>query len=130
MECEEGYCYYQCCCDCKGKCDCEHKTHIYGYCPTDCCELVKCRNYSLCLCKSPQWFLTCHGGLCYDCACQMGPHEMTNLVDKCPVCLNEKIMIKLQCAHTICNSCWVENTLDDENWSNKCPICRSVNSYA
>jgi hypothetical protein len=131
MECEKkGYCLYRCVCDCKFECSCEHKDHVYGFCPSGCCGLKGCRNYLLCDNKCPEWLLELNGGLCYDCVFQMGKHKMTNDVDKCCVCLEDRVMIKLDCAHTVCNLCWYIQTYDDGNkWQYLCPICRAKNRW-
>ena len=65
-----GECLTQCECECykeTHKCVCGHGEHN-GYCPSDCCMPVECKNYKNCNVKNPKWVLDCHKGMCMNCA--------------------------------------------------------------
>ncbi len=150
-ECYEELCKYhdECECECewydecqcydiillyKKICVCGHRSHG-GYCPSTCCEPVECRNYKYCNEKNPQMILYCHNGMCMNCAIQMGRHKTSDIVDYCPVCLENKNMIILNCNLQICNECWYKITeigFGDENRESgpKCPLCRSLNDWS
>jgi len=128
-----GICINNCECYCKNICTCGHYEHN-GYCLSkECsCVLQECRNIKFCKTKMPQWILDCHNGLCDKCLVQMGNHIKTNIVQECPICFEDKRMIKLQCNHFLCNECWYSITkevLSKENIEEyvECPICRSKN---
>jgi len=129
-----GKCLIPCECTCFNKtknkffdiCICGHKNHN-GYCPSDCCILIECRNHKKCETKLPQWIINCHKGLCDTCSVQMGSHTYLNSVEECNICLEWKQMIKLQCNHHICNDCWYDITLDSNEEYVLCPFCRSKN---
>lgn len=134
-----GNCLNQCVCDCYDEetevydeiCTCGHRSHD-GYCPSDCCEPVKCRNFAHCGEKHPQWCLYCHNGMCMGCAIQMGPHEYSIETDDCCVCLENKRMLILKCNHRVCTDCWFTITKyddDNENNNQSCPLCRGVNKW-
>lgn len=133
-----GQCLKQCICDCYDDetetyaeiCTCGHRSHN-GYCPSDCCVPVKCRNFAHCGEKLPQWVLHCNNGMSINCAIQMGPHVYTDETDDCCVCLENKKMLILKCKHRICNDCWFNITKYDDNSDNNqsCPLCRRVNRW-
>jgi len=114
---KNGECLIQCECQCYNEetneynqvCVCGHRLHN-GYCPSNCCIPIECRNYKYCNIKQPKWVSNCHNGMCINCAVQMGRHKTTDIIDDCPVCLENKIMIILKCNHKICNNCWYNIT--------------------
>lgn len=127
----DGKCLIPCPCDCPSKCKCIHKNH-YGWCPNTCCELIECRNFDDCRNKMPLWILKECNGLCNECFVQMGTHELTNIVQECPICFEESNMIKLSCNHLLCNKCWYDITLNSclditKNFIPECPLCRNKN---
>lgn len=135
-----GECLRQCECECYNKktnkynkiCLCGHREHN-GYCPTNCCVPIECRNYKFCNKKLPQQILWCHNGMCINCAIQMGKHTITNIIEECCVCLENKIMIILKCNHKICNDCWynITNKGFETNEQNPlCPLCRNLNDWS
>jgi hypothetical protein len=116
----------------KKVCVCSHKEHN-GYCPTNCCVPIECRNYKYCNVKLPNLYLLCHNGMCMNCAIQMGPHKYTNEMEDCCVCLENKIILILKCNHKVCNDCWYNITkegLDIEEYIPPlCPLCRNLNNW-
>jgi len=137
-----GDCLNQCECECYNEeteeynevCVCGHREHN-GYCPSNCCNPVECRNYKFCNIKQPKWVSNCHNGMCMNCDIQMGKHKYTNQIEECCVCLENKIMITLKCNHTVCNDCWYKITKkgfgDDEpeEYNPLCPLCRNLNDW-
>jgi len=129
-----GKCLKQCKCICKKTkvntlfdfCKCDHQNH-QGYCPTHCCNLIKCRNYDKCNIKLPQWIIDCHKGVCDNCFVQMGIHDYLELKEECNICFEIKNMLKLQCGHNICNDCWFDITYTSDDIYVLCPFCRSKN---
>ncbi len=137
-----GHCLIllQCDCECYNEetkeynelCICGHREHN-GYCPSNCCILFECRNYKFCNVKQPQCILWCDNGMCRGCAVQMGRHTITNIIEECCVCLENKNMIILKCNHKVCNDCWYNITNDgfdtDERKPPLCPLCRNLNDW-
>jgi len=137
-----GECLQQCECKCIDKetyeyyeiCVCGHRIHK-GYCPSNCCLPIECRNYKFCKIIQPEWLSNCHNGMCMNCAVQLGRHKTTDIIDYCPVCLESKNMIVLNCEHHICNECWymiTENGFGDDDpgkYKPLCPLCRNVNDW-
>ncbi len=152
-----GECLRQCGCECYDSetdedyeiCTCGHREHMvnnYSYCPSNCCVMIECRNYKYCKEKEPKWLLDCNNGMSVACAAQMGPHKITDQIEECCVCLENKKMIMLKCNHKICNDCWYNITVinypnnanntnntnndddetDEETKENICPMCRKV----
>jgi len=99
-----GKCLTQCQCKCDKICICGHIDHN-GYCPSKCCIPSNCRNYTYCNVRQPKWVSDIHNGMCMNCAAQMGPHTITDNIFECPVCLENKNIIILNCNHKICNEC-------------------------
>lgn len=147
-----GECFQQCCCSCyddaeyeipSAICSCGHRNHeklIGGegecdiYCQTDCphtCVLIECKHYKHCGGKYPEWYLDCHRGK--DVNCDMIPFDFLDEKDECPVCYDEKYMVKMKCNHTVCLQCLyaIYKTTDDTNEltnmndTSKCPLCRA-----
>jgi len=142
----------QCECECYDEesgvdfevCVCGHREHD-GYCPTNCCVPVQCRNYECCKKKLPLCVTRCHNGMCMSCAVLLGPHTFTDEVDECCVCLDTKQMLVLQkCKHKTCYNCWSKIAQVDVRYSlmeeereiwdeynfwdtRRCPLCRSEN---
>ena len=133
---KNGECLEDCECQCYGKiCLCGHRKH-YGYCPTNCCVPIKCRNFKYCFI---QWRKCQSYGneMCINCTIQMGKHILTNEIDNCCVCLEDKIMLILKCKHKVCNDCWYKITIkgfsddtdDDDEYKPLCPLCRNFNDW-
>ena len=136
----DGECLVQCECECFNEntgeyaeiCVCGHREHN-GYCPTNCCSPVKCRNYNFCKEKLPRYVLSCHNGMCMNCAIQMGRHRFADQKGNCCVCLENKNMLLLKCNHQICNDCWYSITIDCSGNNCKkplCPLCRNMNDWS
>jgi hypothetical protein len=138
----DGTCLYQCACECYDEntgqpleCTCGHRQHD-GYCPSECCVPIECRNVAQCLEKAPQRYLNCHNGMCVNCAIQMGPHKLTTEVEECICCLENKTMLMLKCNHKICNECWYRITRegfgdeDDRTYRPLCSLCRNRNDWS
>ncbi len=139
---KNGECLIQCECECYNEeinkynnvCTCGHREHN-GYCPSICCIPIECRNYKYCNEKQPKFILDCHDGACVNCHIQMGKHKTTDIIDMCPVCLENKIMIILKCNHTVCNNCWYNITKvgfgdnNEDNHKPLCPLCRNLNNW-
>jgi len=134
-----GECLIQCECECYNEktdefdevCICGHREHA-GYCPTNCCVPVECRNYKYCGTKQPQQVSYCHNGMCMNCAVQMGKHTYTNIIEECCVCFEDKIMLILKCNHKVCNDCWfniTNNNFGNNNHKPCCPLCRNLNEW-
>ena len=142
-----GNCIKQCICICYNDenndipsevCRCSHRNHnkliggnseYYLYCKSDCphnCELIECHNYRMCKQKRPQILLSCNNGMCLDCAIHIGRIAFLDKKDNCPICLDNKDMIEINCEkHNVCLDCW-------KNWSETCtqipltcPLCRN-----
>lgn len=108
--------------ECINPCVCEIPCEN-GYCKSDCCALIKCRNYKFCKTKLPQRYII--NGIDIGCAIKMGPHFETKKINTCCVCMENKQMLVLKCRHEICNDCWYIIS----NKSPICPLCRNKNSY-
>ena len=132
-----GECVLQCYCNCYNEetdeydeiCVCGHREHN-SYCPSHCCVYIECRNYKYCNNKHPKWYLDCNNGMCVNCAVQMGDHLLTNTIEECCVCLENKQMIVLKCYHVVCNDCWFTITkecINSCNYNRYCPLCRNIN---
>ena len=129
---KNGECLFECVCECYNEvCICGHRDHN-GYCPSICCIPTECRNYTYCNVKLPKWVSKYHNGMCINCAVQMGSHKTTDIIDDCPVCLDNKIMIILKCNHKVCNNCWYNITkvgFDEQDYKPLCPLCRNLNDW-
>ena len=114
----DGKCLYQCDCDCYDEntgeileCICGHQQHGNdGYCPSECCVPVKCRNPE-CLQKVPQWYLNDHNGLCVECVNRVNgatPDGVNRIeeIEECYCCLERKPRLEFKCNHNICKECW------------------------
>jgi len=72
---KNGECLIQCECECYNentniyykKCICGHREHN-GYCPSNCCLLVKCKNFDICKQLRPKWVLDANFNMCINCA--------------------------------------------------------------
>jgi hypothetical protein len=95
---------------------------------------VECRNIIHCNQRIHILDYKQRNGLCIDCVIKMGPHIVTNIEEECPVCLDIKLMISLECKHTICIHCWYKIA---NQWfsdacvvnSPSCPVCRKKNDW-
>jgi hypothetical protein len=137
----DGSCIVQCLCECYNEeidkyneiCVCGHREHN-GFCYSLCCNPIECRNYKYCNQKLPKWILNCFSGLCSDCAINLGAHKLTNTIDNCPVCFENKSMIKLKCKHLVCNDCWyIIANKKNEDYTQAlatCPLCRNINDWS
>ena len=149
-----GSCIQQCYCSCYDNsdsndstddviesppevCVCGHSNHtklIGGtseteiYCQKECshhCQLVECHNFKLCGKKRPQQVLDAHNDMCVDCAIMIGKIIFMDDKDDCPVCMENKEIIKLTCNHTICLDCWKQmSETPDRPIPLSCPLCR------
>lgn len=129
-----GECLNQCQCECYNEetdedyevCVCGHREHN-GYCPSDCCSPVECRNYQYCHTKLPKYITFIHNGMCANCDAMLGRHRITNEVDECCVCYENKRMIVLECNHKLCNDCLYQMSHISNN---RCPMCRNSNTWS
>jgi hypothetical protein len=138
-----GSCIQQCICTCfiddipNEVCICGHRNHtqlIGGtdetdiYCKKECqynCQVVPCHNYTFCGNKYPQTILDCHNGLCFNCALMIGKIKFLYEKDDCPVCMQNKDMILINCErHKFCLDCWKEWSENSKETPLKCPLCR------
>lgn len=135
----DGNCLLQCECECYDPttyiydeiCSCGHRDHN-GYCPSECCNAIKCRNYKYCNKILPKWVIACHNGMCINCAIQMGKHTVSDIIQECSVCFDSKCMLILYCNHKICNDCWYKITLRWFYYGEQlplCPLCRNKNCW-
>jgi hypothetical protein len=110
-------------CTKNGECliQCRHKLHN-GYCPSDCCSPIECRNFNYCRTRLPKWVADRNNDMCTNCSARMGHHTYTDQVTECCVC-SEKSMIVLTCKHTICNDCWYMIVAQYNDTPLKCPLC-------
>lgn len=133
----DGSCITQCSCYCYDDdndeiqsevCVCGHRSHISvdGHCKTKCshnCETVECHNYKVCGKKLPRWVLNCHNDMCADCAITIGKVKFFEVVDDCPICLDNVELVQISCEkHSICLKCW--QTIGELTVDAKCPLCR------
>ena len=137
----DGKCLSQCMCECYNEdtgeyydeCTCKHKEHTGGYCPSNCCIAIDCRNYKYCNEKRPEWVLSINNGMCFNCAVQMGNHTLTTQIEECCICYESAIMLVLKCNHKVCNDCWYKITkswIDNKiDYAPLCPLCRNLNSW-
>ena len=134
----KGKCIISCYCKCfyyninyqkiyHNKCVCGHRNHktnenyIYGYCPSNHCQLIKCTNYNYCKLKRPLYKLKLNNMYCNFCAIYLNSFIKLDLVKKCTICnINENIVL-LKCNHTICYNCLVNKT--------KCINCKNTLIY-
>ena len=124
-------------CNGLGEClhQCSHKKHN-GYCPSKCCSPIECINFKFCKVKNPKQILMIHNGKCVNCDIQFGRHKITDIIEECTVCLDNKNIIILKCNHHICNECWFKITEkgfrddDDEIYKPLCPLCRNINDWS
>lgn len=141
-----GECLLQCYCVCfddedddipSSICSCGHRHHqklIGGsteynlYCKNDCpheCQLIECHNYRMCGQKRPQRLLDCDGGMCKDCAITIGKIKFLDVNEECPICLDNKDMIEINCGkHKVCLDCWTKLSETIDQYPLTCPICR------
>lgn len=143
----DGFCIHQCCCTCyedevydydisSEVCTCGHRNHTHLidgtqesaiFCQIQCpfnCVLQECHNFRLCGQKRPQYLLNSHNGMCLDCAVMIGKIKFLDITDDCPVCMETKGMIEINCRnHKLCLDCWKH--MSDLGISPlKCPLCR------
>jgi len=129
----DGTCLYRCDCECYDEntgeqdeeCTCGHRQHD-GYCPSECCVPIECRNYPQCLENGPQWYLTSHNGMCVNCAVQFGPYKRTTQNEVCIACLERKTILALTCDHKFCTDCWYRFVREDEDTRTRCPLCLAL----
>lgn len=134
----------QCDDNCRGACI-EQGDDVNDYIYNGTCRLQNCKNYPFCKEQRPQQILDVHGDFCLGCAMIMR-YKQEAIINECPICQEEKILIKLKCGHLICRKCWYnicktadenieENEYHDEEGSyieyefndlcyHKCPLCR------
>ena len=98
-----------------------NENYIYGYCPSNHCQLIKCTNYNYCKLKRPLYELKLNNMYCNFCAIYLNSFIKLDLVKKCTICnINENIVL-LKCNHTICYNCLVNKT--------KCINCKNTLIY-
>jgi len=124
-------------CECDGTClnQVDEDTYEHTAC-SHACELVECKNYKHCGKKNPKWVLTIHKEMCPGCACMEydGKTTFTDTKQECPVCYDEKYMMKLRCNHLLCLICLNGMYARNENIREstpvaertKCPMCRNT----
>jgi len=128
----DGECLKQCYCECYNEdidkydeiCTCGHRDHG-GYCPSTCCSLVECGG---CKEKHPKCYLDMHNGVCVPCDMSMGRRSMTDIVEDCCVCFENKQMLSLKCNHKVCHDCWYQITKGSHS-GGSCPLCRNINGW-
>lgn len=76
--------------------------------------------------KRPEWVLHCNDGLCVMCASSIGKVTFLDEKADCPICLDSKQMIQIECGgkHKVCMDCWL--IWSDTNDFVTCMICRGV----
>jgi len=134
--CKDGRCIKQCECICYNEetdkpneiCTCGHREHK-GYCLSDCCKLIECKNYKYCGTSDPQWVLDMNDGQCFICKLQMGEYEKIDVIEECCICYENKEMIELKCSHKLCEECWHGCTQGNNFGSGICPLCRSNSGW-
>jgi len=89
------------------------------------CKLVACSNKH-CNTKRPEWVLQMNDGLCVICASSIGKVTFLDEIAKCPICLDSKEMVQIECGgkHKVCLDCWMD--WSDRNEIATCMICRGV----
>jgi hypothetical protein len=89
------------------------------------CKLISCGN-AHCNEKRPAWVLHCNDGLCVTCASSIGKVTFLDETASCPICLDSKEMVQIQCGgkHKVCLDCWIK--WSDRNEVTRCMICRGV----
>ena len=138
----DGTCFQQCCCICYEDeecevpsefCACGHRKHTDlfegEYCQDECphnCKLVECHNFKLCGRKRPKWYLSCHNGMCMDCAVMIGRIKFLDEKEDCPICMEHKEVIQVSCGkHNVCIDCWKQlSETPDRPIPLRCPLCR------
>ena len=86
-------------------------------------EKIPCRNYKYCRNKLYKRLKETNFSLCDRCLNRFGKFELSDEIEECCVCFETVKMIKLTCAHKICNECWYKIAFKFEN--KFCPLCRS-----
>lgn len=131
-------CLVQCDCICEEICDgvciCGHRDHG-GYCIFNmpCCQPLQCRHYDYCHQYTRKPFDEIYNGFCCGCVAMVGRNIVTQERDECPICFENKHMIKLKCQHMICDDCLCQIRIHKDNTSGilypQCPLCRNVNNF-
>ncbi len=126
---------------CNGNGTCFNQTDLDSYEQASCshgCELIECKYYKHCGKKLPKWVHTLHREMCPNCAAMVydGKTKFTEIKQDCPVCYDEKYMMKLPCNYLLCLTCLYsmydrnENIIEIENipvaQRTKCPLCRNT----
>lgn len=80
--------------------------YIYSFPCVHNCKPLPCYNSFVCNRICPLWCLNIHGGTCINCAVSFGKLYF-NGTNECPVCLDNKDLIKLpNCSHAMCSDCF------------------------
>ena len=87
------------------------------------CKLKPCHNFEYCHKLLPQWVLYCHNDMCPNCSIMMDKLFFTHNIKECPICTEDREMIRLKCKHELCITC-LEKIRDQDEISTSCPICR------
>jgi len=113
---------------CTGLGDCLEQKNLTEYYISHCvhkCQLVECHNYRLCGEKRPKWLLNCDRGMCKGCAIHIGKIKFLDKKGDCPICLENKDVIEINCArHNVCLDCWKKLSDTSKQSPLTCPICR------
>jgi hypothetical protein len=100
------------------------------------CGQFECEQYKHCGETRGRLYLEIHGGMCLTCASikYEGKITFTDVKEECPVCYEEKYMLRLACNHAICYKCLI--TMYERNECSrvstpaeertKCPLCRNT----
>ena len=136
----DGSCLMKCNCICYNKetgkedemCVCSHREHN-GYCPNNCCVMIKCMNHVSCTSMKPKWIFDYHNGFCINCHFKFTKYKSTNIINVCPICLENKNMILLNCKHKMCEECWDNITkkgfsICEKEYITLCTLCRDSNN--
>jgi hypothetical protein len=121
-----GKCINFCYCFClnKNNCICRHTLHnkdsnyYYGYCPSNHCKLINCKNFNYCHLKRPMY--------CNFCAIYLNDFSNLDIITKCNNCLKSDYIVLLKCNHKICYNC-VVNYSKCNDCNNIFPFCRVNN---
>ena len=100
------------------------------------CGQFECEQYRHCGETISLLYLEIHGGMCLTCASikHGGNITFTDVKEECPVCYEEKYMLRLSCNHMICYKCLIamyernecSRAFTPTEERTKCPLCRNT----